>query len=181
MDQAPVAELQKSLNESPSEKEGKCRPVLQEVISKLRLNESPSEKEGKSATGYCGGVFLCASMKVPPKRKGNFHRVRDKAGCKKGLNESPSEKEGKSLPPSIPLSYPRASMKVPPKRKGNSRNPDQAQESEKASMKVPPKRKGNTDQFGLNPSLKCLNESPSEKEGKCSKRRSIWTSTRTPQ
>ena len=60
-----------------------------------------------------------------------------------------------------------ASMKVPPKRKGNSRNPDQAQESEKASMKVPPKRKGNTDQFGLNPSLKCLNESPSEKEGKC--------------
>ena len=63
-----------------------------------------------------------------------------------------------------------ASMKVPPKRKGNSRNPDQAQESEKASMKVPPKRKGNALSAALSGlAQERLNESPSEKEGKCSR------------
>ena len=40
----------------------------------LALNESPSEKEGKWASP--GGTFEAAwngpSMKVPPKRKGNF-------------------------------------------------------------------------------------------------------------
>ena len=63
----------------------------------LRLNESPSQKEGKSdgnkasltAVGY-------ASMKVPPKRKGNLG-----SACilgevaERSLNESPSQKEGK--------------------------------------------------------------------------------------
>ena len=46
-----------SLNESPSEKEGKC---LQRRLHRLRqnpLNESPSEKEGKSVRGP-QAVFL---------------------------------------------------------------------------------------------------------------------------
>ena len=38
-----------------------------------------------------------ASMKVPPKRKGNIHpRIPDEL-IRHGLNESPSEKEGKSV------------------------------------------------------------------------------------
>ena len=63
----------------------------------LRLNESPSQKEGKSdgnkasltAVGY-------ASMKVPPKRKGNLvRRLPSWQGLVGSLNESPSQKEGK--------------------------------------------------------------------------------------
>ena len=64
------------------------------------LNESPSEKEGKSGTSR-GEIILVAvnpSMKVPPKRKGNF--------------QSPSL---------ITFSF-NPSMKVPPKRKGNPKN-----------------------------------------------------------
>ena len=62
-----------SLNESPSEKEGKsvCWVSRKRRISSS-LNESPSEKEGKSAAA----------------RKGH--------GGLRSLNESPSEKEGKS-------------------------------------------------------------------------------------
>ena len=37
-----------------------------------------------------------ASMKVPPKRKGNCRKCPPDRGFAKGLNESPSEKEGKS-------------------------------------------------------------------------------------
>ena len=60
------------------------------------LNESPSEKEGKFSEG---GVLLVgdalASMKAPPKRKGNL---------------LVTFRHGWRL---------RASMKAPPKRKGN--------------------------------------------------------------
>ena len=35
------------------------------------LNESPSEKEGKSAARPAGFLAMEPSMKVPPKRKGN--------------------------------------------------------------------------------------------------------------
>ena len=59
-----------------------------------------------------------ASMKVPPKRKGNA-RLSLLAGTATGLNESPSEKEGKSDSRDIPSPRFMASMKVPPKRKGN--------------------------------------------------------------
>ena len=62
----------------------------------LSLNESPSEKEGKSFSRHSKLHSERASMKVPPKRKGNpcaaVLSLRD-FGC---LNESPSEKEGKS-------------------------------------------------------------------------------------
>ena len=59
------------LNESPSEKEGKYWSHLLHPISQVCLNESPSEKEGKWLLP-CGFHLLdSASMKVPPKRKGN--------------------------------------------------------------------------------------------------------------
>ena len=60
------------------------------------LNESPSEKEGKCFTSGRVTVRLHASMKVPPKRKGNLKTINalEKIN-KRRLNESPSEKEGK--------------------------------------------------------------------------------------
>ena len=36
------------------------------------LNESPSEKEGKCALTALNAPVKTASMKAPPKRKGNF-------------------------------------------------------------------------------------------------------------
>ena len=66
------AHLQAPLNESPSEKEGKCLDVPDIVERAYPLNESPSEKEGK---------FLAMGSRTGSPR------------CP--LNESPSEKEGK--------------------------------------------------------------------------------------
>ena len=40
---------ERALNESPSEKEGKCLSQSIQCRDGLALNESPSEKEGKSA------------------------------------------------------------------------------------------------------------------------------------
>ena len=53
------------------------------------LNESPSEKEGKLSGRLSSLTFWGPSMKVPPKRKGNS------PPAPSTLNESPSEKEGK--------------------------------------------------------------------------------------
>ena len=59
------------LNESPSEKEGKCKGGLNVIAGVTGLNESPSEKEGKSVSACARSLNRFASMKVPPKRKGN--------------------------------------------------------------------------------------------------------------
>ena len=61
------------------------------------LNESPSEKEGKFLTIRRARCVMCASMKVPPKRKGNPNPPPYLTLCTPCLNESPSEKEGKLL------------------------------------------------------------------------------------
>ena len=61
-----------------------------------------------------------ASMKVPPKRKGNASSTTLTKNTNVSLNESPSEKEGKSVNQASPPKLKIASMKVPPKRKGNS-------------------------------------------------------------
>ena len=45
--------------------------------------------------GICNGVRLNASMKVPPKRKGNSSSFLNRNSSSRRLNESPSEKEGK--------------------------------------------------------------------------------------
>ena len=64
--------LSETLNESPSQKEGKWGTGSSQDIHDQTLNESPSQKEGKY---YCGVYRLARgnfpSMKVPPKRKGN--------------------------------------------------------------------------------------------------------------
>ena len=61
----------KALNESPSEKEGKCRYISSAKALVASLNESPSEKEGK-----CRYISSAKALVA-------------------SLNESPSEKEGK--------------------------------------------------------------------------------------
>ena len=45
--------------------------LLEEEGFTITLNESPSEKEGKSAGPEEVGAGCGPSMKVPPKRKGN--------------------------------------------------------------------------------------------------------------
>ena len=48
-------------------------PLVCHSIETWCLNESPSEKEGKLPLEVITTVFMgVASMKVPPKRKGNF-------------------------------------------------------------------------------------------------------------
>ena len=84
----------KSLNESPSEKEGKRDTVSGLRPSPWTLNESPSEKEGKCEMRGFGCGAEVPSMKVPPKRKGNLSR-KEVSENTMTLNESPSEKEGK--------------------------------------------------------------------------------------
>ena len=61
------------LNESPSQKEGKyLAKKLRKYCHCCSLNESPSQKEGKyAALHFAAGFVFVASMKVPPKRKGN--------------------------------------------------------------------------------------------------------------
>ena len=70
-------------------------PLWGQVSPFGRLNESPSQKEGKFEFAAPRPVRRFASMKAPPKRKGNPSRCRAGAPAP-GLNESPSEIEGKS-------------------------------------------------------------------------------------
>ena len=84
------------LNESPSQKEGKCEATAGESAG-LSLNESPSQKEGKYFCSTTFGSLSKASMKALPKRKGN-------TSCKY----------------SVDMGRYHASMKALPKRKGNS-------------------------------------------------------------
>ena len=115
-----------------------------------------------------GGLCLphrLASMKVPPKRKGKSFSVTLTLTSER-LNESPSEKEGKPIPSPSALFLHWASMKVPPKRKGNVTVGLDSFDEVVASMKVPPKRKGKFKRYAAAHNLPCLNESPSEKEGK---------------
>ena len=58
------------------------------------LNESPSEKEGKCHRRVVQRLGFGPSMKVPPKRKGNIPPCTGWSYAP-ALNESPSEKEGK--------------------------------------------------------------------------------------
>ena len=110
-----------------------------------RLNEGPYGKVGKYTGHHFYAVAACASMKVPPKRKGNSTFLSVIINQSVRLNESPSEKEGKCL--HLVLMKPHsegASMKVPPKRKGNGVTSHLDAAVRAASMKVPPKRKGNS-------------------------------------
>ena len=102
----------------------------------------PKRKGNPLRPSWCGWCRWFASMKVPPKRKGN----QIKNALVKAANS--------------------ASMKVPPKRKGKRPRTGPQQQPRRASMKVPPKRKGKLSPVPWAKLAKCLNESPSEKEGK---------------
>ena len=98
-----------------------------------------------------GGVVHLASMKVPPKRKGNLH----------------------TRPPH-PLDYSIASMKVPPKRKGNASGAASRVGQAVRLNESPSEKEGKS----RNPLMRTwvftgLNESPSEKEGKWMPR-ALW-------
>ena len=134
------------------------------------LNESPSEKEGKSPIGAVT-VFdrFHASMKVPPKRKGNAKPDDWTMSPKRASMKVPPKRKGNMKVITAPEARQVASMKVPPKRKGNSLSLRGCRAAPfPASMKVPPKRKGNVPQWRHLQRRSCLNESPSEKEGKSS-------------
>ena len=87
-----------TLNESPSEKEGKFYVFRGGSVEVEALNESPSEKEGKFCKLAHAENCRAPSMKVPPKRKGNCAPEAGSAREHITLNESPSEKEGKFSP-----------------------------------------------------------------------------------
>ena len=91
----PLARLFR-LNESPYQKEGKCRRRHMTLRCSRSLNESPSQKEGK--------------LEINKKEKSAIL----------GLNESPSQKEGKWLARTTMRQVITASMKALPKRKGNT-------------------------------------------------------------
>ena len=85
------------LNESPSEKEGKLPVILNDSsVSTLASMKVPPKRKGNSPLLSEFAESIIASMKVPPKRKGNS-RVAAVSVMFTGLNESPSEKEGKSI------------------------------------------------------------------------------------
>ena len=62
------------LNESPSEKEGKCREAertMGEVFGPSM--KVPPKRKGNGLTSSSCAESYFPSMKVPPKRKGNCH------------------------------------------------------------------------------------------------------------
>ena len=65
-------------------------------------------------------VVLVPSMKVPPKRKGNFGSGYAVCLAFTALNESPSEKEGKSLFKQEPALFLRALNESPSEKEGKS-------------------------------------------------------------
>ena len=80
----------------PPKRKGNPIQIRANRFRNVSLNESPSEKEGK-CVGHpsTGGVYAFPSMKVPPKRKGNKQEYGTAKLVPAPLNESPSEKEGK--------------------------------------------------------------------------------------
>ena len=85
-----------ALNESPSEKEGKCSGErVSTVLSRSPLNESPSEKEGKFVRGASSGIPYCSLNESPSEKEGKYIKRGQDPKKLAPLNESPSEKEGK--------------------------------------------------------------------------------------
>ena len=85
-----------TLNESPSEKEGKWATVNKaECMAFYPSMKVPPKRKGNLAARSSVLSLVVPSMKVPPKRKGNLIGVASTLGLSISLNESPSEKEGK--------------------------------------------------------------------------------------
>lgn len=58
--------------------------------------KAPPKRKGNEGSNHQDQAGDEASMKVPPKRKGNWWRYPTQQAHKGALNESPSQKEGKS-------------------------------------------------------------------------------------
>ena len=84
-----------SLNESPSEKEGKCAYLFAPVARLVPSMKVPPKRKGNAPSAPPSFPPKSPSMKVPPKRKGNLEHPGLLATPRLALNESPSEKEGK--------------------------------------------------------------------------------------
>ena len=135
------------------------------------------KRKGNGALHCFSSSHTHASMKALPKRKGNIQSIIENPAST-SLNESPSEKEGKFSRVSSPRRQMSASMKALPKRKGNvGEFLSGARVCDDASMKALPKRKGNFPRVGVSAMMRCLNESPSEKEGKYASRPSTGPSS----
>ena len=84
------------LNESPSQKEGKLLKTSELSGASLFASmKVPPKRKGNETPGACWVWTGAASMKVPPKRKGNRTNFANTIALRLGLNESPSQKEGK--------------------------------------------------------------------------------------
>ena len=108
------------------------------------LNESPSEKEGKCIGCTRDPHHTNASMKALPKRKGNWKpRPVRRAICRASMKALPKRKGNINICFAFIIPY-LASMKALPKRKGNFAEIVAIEVSQlSASMKALPKRKGN--------------------------------------
>ena len=109
------------LNESPSEKEGKCLPKPKNNLAVIApsMKVPPKRKGNHRRRASRRPRSPGPSMKVPPKRKGNRGNPQPHGNNANALNESPSEKEGKLCRANQQPRERVPSMKVPPKRKGN--------------------------------------------------------------
>ena len=83
------------LNESPSEKEGKCAAIEQPPFRYIYASmKALPKRKGNEILHRRNFLRVQASMKALPKRKGNVSKFSETIHPT-SLNESPSEKEGK--------------------------------------------------------------------------------------
>ena len=61
------------LNESPSKKEGKSPGAMMKIPNQRASMKAPPKRKGNSLLNFCHFRFFLASMKAPPKRKGNCY------------------------------------------------------------------------------------------------------------
>ena len=60
-----------TLNESPSEKEGKYRGAFGRITLNTPSMKVPPKRKGNESHSFLARACFGPSMKVPPKRKGN--------------------------------------------------------------------------------------------------------------
>ena len=125
-----------------------------------RLNESPSQKEGKFHALHNRVIIHVASMKAPPKRKGNTGSTR-RNGSHRTASMKAKKLYGNLADEGTLGSVDDTSMKAPPKRKGNVQPPALELTACTASMKALP---GAASPRGWTSSG--LTASPYEKAGK---------------
>ena len=134
-----------SLNESPSEKEGKYPGKFRGLCDGQASMKALPKRKGNARPVAILGPRDSASMKALPKRKGNRVSESRNMGIVSGLNESPSEKEGKSrVNQRKHIRVLRRLNESPSEKEGKfSRQHDHRRARSHASMKALPKRKGN--------------------------------------